>query len=97
MNEEKTEYVTTETETRPDRKPESTRPAKVPKARSMRVDNCARVNVRDEASSDGEVVDTLDRGTLVKVDPTFKDEKFAKVRYGEDGEGYIMKQFLAEV
>lgn len=99
MNEEKTEHVIEQPEVRPERRPEQppVRQPRTPKPKTMRVDNCARVNVRGEANTDSDPVATLDRGTLVKVDLTFKDEKFAKVHYGEDGNGFIMKQFLAEV
>lgn len=100
MNEEKTVY---ETEPTPERKPVEGRPARAVKAKSMKVDNCSKLNVRAEPAADAEVLGTLDRGTIVKVDPTFKDETFAKVKADFMHEAdapefaYLNKAFLAEV
>lgn len=63
----------------------------------MRVDNCSRVNMRAEADADAEVVKTVDRGTVVYTDPSFKDEYFAAVKESGEVVGYIKKDFLSAV
>lgn len=67
----------------------SSRPVKM---QMMRVDNCARLNVREGPSIDNEIVTVLERGDMVKVDPTFIDSKFYKIE-----NGYVMKQFIVRV
>lgn len=63
----------------------------------MRVDNCSRVNMRAEADPDADIVKTIDRGTVVYTDPSFKDEHFAAVKESGEVVGYIKKNFLAVI
>lgn len=100
MNEKKTVY---ETEPTSERKPAEGRAARALKLKSMKVDNCSKLNVRAEPTTDSEILGTLNRGVIVKVDPSFKDDTFAKVKvdfmHGEDDPefAYLNKAFLAEV
>ena len=96
MNEEKNTQVM-ETEVREERPVERDKTSKKLKPIAMRVDKCSRVNMRAEADADATVVKTIDRGTLVYVDPSFKNEHFLAVK--EDGSvvGYIKKDFLVAV
>lgn len=99
MNEETTRDMETPV---PDRRPEP-RGAKAPKPKTMKVENCSKLNVRAEPTNDAEILGTLNRGTLVKVDPSFKDDTFAKVRadFIKDDDApefaYLNKSFLVEV
>lgn len=94
MNEDRSEYGV-EQEAESYRR--STRTTRPPRPKTMAVDNCSRVNVRKTPDFDATILGTLDRGTLVKCDPNFKDDTFAKVSTDIFGEGFIAKQFLSDL
>lgn len=95
MNEEKM-YRTDEPEVS-ERPVERDKAPKKLKPIAMKVDNCSRVNMRVEADPDAEIVKTIDRGTVVYVDPSFKDESFVAVKEDSVVVGYIKKDFLSAV
>lgn len=96
MTEEKNVETVVRDESKVER-PASQRGPRKPKLESMRVDNCARVNVRTEPSTDGEVITTIDRGTVVKVDPTRDTPDFSAVVLNGTKTGYVMKTYLVKV
>lgn len=78
-------------------RPASQRGPRKPKLESMRVDKCARVNVRAEPSTDSTVITTVDRGTVLKVDPTRETPTFRAVVLNGSTVGYVMKDYLVKV
>lgn len=72
------------------------RPVRKPKMITMKVTNASRVNVREDADVDSDVVTILNKDAIVKVDPAFEHPKFFKVRIGNDTQGFIMKEYLVE-
>ena len=58
------------------------------------VTECAKLNVRQEPSTDAEVVTTIMIGTEVMVDVAESTEDFYKVCTGAGVEGYCMKKFI---
>lgn len=93
MNEEKI--------TRPmdedDRPVERDRAPKKMRLIPMKVDNCARVNMRAEPSFNASIVKTLDRDTVVHTDPSFRDEHFVAIKEAGEVVGFIKKDFLSAV
>ena len=73
------------------------RPSKKAKLVPMRVENCARVNVRTEPNMDAGVLKTLDRGVVVYTDPSFHDDSFVSVKLDGNVTGFIKKDFLTAI
>lgn len=75
------------------------RPTKKVKYNPMKVDKCSKVNVRAEADTDStvEILTTLNRGTVVQVDPSFKDSDFYMVKLSGGLTGYVRKDYLVEL
>lgn len=59
-----------------------------------RVVNCARVNVREEASMTANVLTTLASGTAVEVDKKKSTKEFFKVWTEAGLEGWIKREFV---
>lgn len=70
---------------------------KKPKLVPMKVDNCSRVNVRTDPDMDSDILRTIDRGTVVYTDPTFRDESFVSVKLDGNVTGFIKKDFLTAI
>lgn len=75
---------------------ETPRPERKPKLISKKVSGCSKLNVRSDpdASDPSNIIKTIDKDDIVKIDQKFSDPKFERVVF-EDGEvGYVMKDYL---
>lgn len=59
------------------------------------VTDCLRLNVRDEASEDAEIVTIIDALSEVMVDIANSTDKFYKVCTAAGVEGFCMKKYIA--
>ena len=66
---------------------------KAPKKVFGVVDNCELLNVRATASTDGEVVKVINRGTKLEIDESESTSEFYKVK-NRSCDGFCMKNFI---
>lgn len=57
------------------------------------VDNCELLNVRATASTDGEVVKVINRGTKLEINEAESTNEFYKVK-NKSCDGFCMKDFI---
>lgn len=58
------------------------------------VAGCDRLNVRADADSTAEILNTLAKGTKVQIDEAGSTKDFYKIYTASGIEGYCMKQFI---
>lgn len=56
--------------------------------------NCARLNVREEANGDAEILGIINKGDAVEIDVDESTDDFYKVYTAKGLEGFCMKQFI---
>lgn len=66
---------------------------KAPKKVFGIVDNCELLNVRATASTDGEVVKVINRGTKLEINESESTSEFYKVK-NKSCDGFCMKNFI---
>ena len=66
---------------------------KIPKKVFGVVDNCELLNVRATASTDGEVVKVINRGTKLEINESESTSEFYKVK-NKSCDGFCMKDFI---
>lgn len=66
---------------------------KTPKKVFGIVDNCELLNVRATASTDGEVVKVINRGTKLEINESESTSEFYKVK-NKSCDGFCMKNFI---
>ena len=67
--------------------------SKTPKKVFGIVDNCELLNVRATASTDGEVVKVINRGTKLEINESESTSEFYKVK-NKSCDGFCMKNFI---
>lgn len=75
--------------------PETPRPERKPKLLSKKVANCSKLNVREEPVADANVLRTIDKDDIVKIDQKFSDSTFERVVFPGGVIGYVNKAYLA--
>lgn len=82
-------------EERAKREADTPRPERKPKFGSKKVAGCSKLNVRLDPDPDAEVLKTVDKDDILKINQKFNHPTFEQVVFPDGDVGYVNKNYLA--